>query len=68
MKTQFYNGQYECEGHTVTFLVCEEDHTVLIKEMYISGVKVANNERKVSMTAARAFQAHLRKFGYDKVS
>ena len=29
MKTQFYNGQYECEGHTVTFLVCEEDHSNL---------------------------------------
>ena len=41
-----YNGQYECEGHTVTFLVCDEDQTVLIREIFVSGATVADNERK----------------------
>ena len=67
MKKNFYNGQYECEGHTVSFLVCEDD-TVLIKEMIISGATVSNNERKVKLSKAIEFQKSLKKFGYDKVS
>ena len=63
-----YNGQYECEGHTVTFLVCDEDQTVLIKEIMISGATVSSNERKVKLGKAIEFQNSLKKFGYDKVS
>jgi len=68
MSTLIYNGQYESEGHTVSFVVCEEDETVLIKEMFISGSNVSNNERKESLAKAIEFQKHLIKFGYDKVS
>ena len=67
MKAQFYNGQYECEGHIVSFLVCE-DETVLISERYISGPNVSNNERKVLLTKAIEYQKHLKKYGYDKIS
>ena len=63
-----YNGQYECEGHTVTFLVCDEDQTVLIREIFISGATVADNERKVKLSNAIEFQNSLKKYGYDKVS
>ena len=67
MKKNFYNGQYECEGHTVSFLVCE-DETVLIKEMFISGATVSNSERTERLENAIEFQTKLRKLGYDKVS
>ena len=62
-----YNGQYECEGHTVTFLVTPDD-TVLIKEMYISGINVSNTERTERLENAVEFQTKLIKLGYDKVS
>lgn len=67
MSNLIYNGQYECEGHTVTFLA-GIDNTVLIKEMFISGVKVSNSERTVRLPDAIEFQDKLIKFGYDKVS
>jgi len=63
-----YNGQYENEGHTVTFLFCEEDNTILITEIFISGNSVSNNERKESLPTAIKFQENLKKYGYDKVS
>ena len=62
-----YNGQYECEGHTVIFLIAPDD-TVLIKEMYISGTTVSNTERTERLENAIEFQTKLRKLGYDKVS
>ena len=62
-----YNGQYECEGHTITFLVNSDD-SVLIKEMFISGATVSNNQRTVSIANAIEFQKKLRNLGYDKVS
>jgi hypothetical protein len=68
MNNIIYNGQYECEGHTVTFTVCDEDQTVLIREIFISGVTVADNERKELLSKAIEFQNSLIKFGYDKVS
>ena len=63
-----YNGQYECEGHTVTFLVCDEDQTVLIREIFVSGATVADNERKEILSKAIEYQNSLKKYGYDKVS
>ena len=62
-----YNGQYECEGHTVTFLIGPDD-TVVIKEMFISGRSVSNTERTERLEIAIEFQTKLRKLGYDKVS
>ena len=62
-----YNGQYECEGHTVTFLIGPDD-TVTIKEMFISGIRVSNTERIERLADAIEFQTKLRKLGYDKVS
>ena len=56
-----YNGQYECEGHTVTFSVCDEDQTVLIREIFISGATVADNETKVKLSNAIEFQNSLKK-------
>ncbi len=67
MSNIIYNGQYECEGHTVTFLVTPDD-TVLIKEMIISGINVSNTERTERLEIAIEFQTKLRKLGYDKVS
>ena len=67
MSNIIYNGQYENEGHTVTFLVTPDD-TVLIKEMYISGQTVSNTERTERLEIAIEFQTKLRKLGYDKVS
>ena len=67
MSNIIYNGQYECEGHTVTFLVTPDD-TVLIKEMFISGINVSNTERTERLEIAIEFQTKLRKLGYDKVS
>ena len=67
MSNIIYNGQYECEGHTVTFLVTPDD-TCTIKEMYISGRSVSNTERTERLEIAIEFQAKLRKLGYDKVS
>ena len=68
MNNMIYNGQYECEGHTVTFLVCDEDQTVLIREIFISGATVADNERKEILSKAIEYQNSLKKYGYDKVS
>ena len=68
MSNIIYNGQYECEGHTVIFIACEEDETVLIKEIFITGSTVSNNERKESLSKAIEFQNSLKKYGYDKVS
>ena len=62
-----YNGQYECEGHTVTFLM-GPDETCVIKEMFISGRRVSNTERTERLEVAIEFQTKLRKLGYDKVS
>ena len=62
-----YNGQYECEGHSVMFLICD-DETVLIRETNISGANVSTNERKVLLSKAIEFQDHLKKYGYDKIS
>ena len=67
MRNIVYNGQYENEGHSVSFQVCE-DETVLISERYISTGRVATNERKVLLSKAIEFQDHLKKFGYDKIS
>ena len=66
-KNMKYNGQYENEGHSVSFQVCEDD-TVLISERYISGANVSNNERKVLLSKAIEYQLQLKKFGYDKIS
>ena len=68
MNNIIYNGQYECEGHSVSFLVCDEDETVLISERFVSGASVSTNERKVLLPKAIEFQDHLKKFGYDKIS
>ena len=62
-----YNGQYENEGHYVSFEV-GEDNLVLISESIIKGDKVSNNERQVFLSEAIEFQEHLKKFGYDKIS
>ena len=62
-----YNGQYECEGHSVSFQVCEDD-TVVISERFISNANVSTNERKVKLSKALEFQNSLKKYGYDKVS
>ena len=67
IKNFIYTGQYENEGHSVSFQVCEDD-TVLISERFISGANVSNNERKVLLSKAIEFQDHLKKFGYDKIS
>ena len=67
MRNIVYNGQYENEGHSVSFQVCEDD-TVLISERFISGVNVSSNERKVLLPKAIEFQNHLKKYGYDKIS
>tara|TARA_B100000809_G_scaffold255598_1_gene294374 strand:+ start:771 stop:974 length:204 start_codon:yes stop_codon:yes gene_type:complete len=67
MNNMIYNGQYENEGHTVTFLVSLDD-TVIIKEMYISGINVSNTERTELLSSAIEFQTELVKLGYDKVS
>ena len=67
MNNMIYNGQYENEGHTVTFLVSLDD-TVIIKEMYISGINVSNTERTELLSNAIEFQTELVKLGYDKVS
>ena len=67
MKKIIYNGQYECEGHSVSFLVCEDD-TVVISERFVSAGNVSTNERKVLLSKAIEFQDHLKKFGYDKIS
>ena len=68
MSNIIYNGQYECEGHSVSFLVCDEDETVVISERFISGANVSNNERKVKLSKAIEFQNSLKKYGYDKIS
>ena len=68
MNNIIYNGQYECEGHSVSFLVCDEDETVLISERFVSGASVSTNERKVLLPKAIEFQHHLKKYGYDKIS
>ena len=67
MKNIIYNGQYECEGHSVSFLVCEDD-TVVISERFISNANVSTNERKVKLSKALEFQNSLKKYGYDKIS
>ena len=67
MSNIIYNGQYECEGHTVTFLIGPDD-TCTIKEMFISGRSVSNTERTERLEIAIEFQTKLRKLGYDKVS
>ena len=55
MNNIIYNGQYECEGHSVSFLVCEDD-TVVISERFISAANVSTNERKVKLSKAIEFQ------------
>ena len=67
MANMVYNGQYECEGHSVSFLVCEDD-TVVISERFISTGNVSTNERKVKLSKAIEFQNSLKKYGYDKIS
>ena len=67
MNNIIYNGQYECEGHSVSFLVCEDD-TVVISERFISAANVSTNERKVKLSKAIEFQNSLKKYGYDKIS
>ena len=67
MNNIIYNGQYECDGHSVSFLVCEDD-TVVISERFISTANVSTNERKVKLSKAIEFQDHLKKYGYDKIS
>ena len=67
MSNIIYNGQYECEGHSVSFKVCEDD-TVVISERFISNANVSTNERKVKLSKALEFQNSLKKYGYDKIS
>ena len=67
MSNIIYNGQYECEGHSVSFQVCEDD-TVVISERFISIGNVSTNERKVKLSKAIEFQNSLKKYGYDKIS
>jgi hypothetical protein len=67
MKKIIYNGQYECEGHSVSFQICEDD-TVVISERFISTGNVSTNERKVKLSKAIEFQNSLKKYGYDKIS
>jgi len=67
MSNIIYNGQYECEGHSVSFQVCEDD-TVVISERFISNANVSTNERKVKLSKALEFQNSLKKYGYDKIS
>ena len=67
MSNIIYNGQYECEGHSVSFQVCE-DNTVVISERFISAGNVSTNERKIKLSKAIEFQNSLKKYGYDKIS
>ena len=60
------SGQYECEGHIVSFLV--EDNNVIVKQIYEAQQTVSEHTFDLDKDKAILYQNKLVSLGYDKVS
>ena len=60
------SGQYECEGHVVSFLV--NDINVVVKQIYEAQQTVSNHTFTLDKNKALSYQNKLVSLGYDKVS
>ena len=60
------SAQYEHEGHTVVFLV--EDNQVIVKQIYEAQQTVSTHELKLDKDKAIKYEEELIQLGYDKVS
>jgi hypothetical protein len=60
------SGQYECEGHVVSFLV-EEKH-VVVKQIYDAPQSVSEHTFELDKDKAITYQDKLISLGYTKVS
>jgi len=60
------SGQYECEGHIVSFLVEEND--VVVKQIYEAPQSVSEHEFKIDKDKAKSYQNKLIRLGYSRVS
>ena len=60
------SGQYECEGHIVSFLV-EEKH-VIVNTIYEAQQTVSKHTCTLDKDKALLYQNKLVSLGYDKVS
>ena len=60
------SGQYECEGHIVSFLV--EDNNVIINTIYEAQQTVSEHTFELDEFTATRYQDKLISLGYDKVS
>ena len=60
------SGQYECEGHIVSFLV--EDNHVIVKQIYEAQQTVSTHEFELDKDKAIKYEEELIQLGYDKVS
>ena len=61
-----YSGSYLSEGHSVNFLIREDD--VKIVEYFEVGIQNSTREFTYSLDDAIEYQSKLIKLGYDKVS
>lgn len=61
-----YSGEYLTEGHSVSFIIQEDDVRVI--ENFKSGYKSSTTENFYSIDEAIEYQDKLIQLGYDKVS
>ena len=61
------SAQYECEGHTVVFLV-NEDNIVRVNQLYEAQQNVSSHAFNLQLDKAIIYEKELISLGYDKVS
>ena len=66
-KGLIHSGQYECEGHTVWFLINDDD-TVKVNLLYEAQQRVSSHVFNLELDQAIIYQEELIRLGYDKVS
>tara|TARA_B100001750_G_scaffold55508_1_gene43803 strand:+ start:401 stop:628 length:228 start_codon:yes stop_codon:yes gene_type:complete len=66
-KGTIQTGQYECEGHTVYFII-NDDNIVRVNLLYEAQGHVSTHVFELNLDQAIEYQEKLIRLGYDKVS
>tara|TARA_B100001250_G_C19764738_1_gene774185 strand:- start:85 stop:288 length:204 start_codon:yes stop_codon:yes gene_type:complete len=67
MHSVCYSGTWESEGHSITYVINDDD-TVNIEESFESGFRKSNITNVISLDEAIKDQQRYIKLGYDKIS
>ena len=62
-----YSGEYHCEGHTLMFVINDND-TVTVTDILQGAFRTSSNHTIMSIDSAIELQEKYINLGYDKIS